>query len=209
MLKHGKSTPQSGSWPGLTSDHHLTITFSFCCSQCERRCWCQGKCVIMTVKGIQREAGEKASGKSYSQPSPNMCVLQISSLMLTPHGVLKSTDPSPSQYLCDGGVFGEGVRSQRLGLMTRKQMTFLHPGLFRRRAWISMLSPQHPAPLGAVFGPLGCGKILNAPGHPWPLSYGHRKLHVFVCDGDKRTEGTEGPCFVILQAGRCCKWQFL
>lgn len=84
----------------------------------------------MTVKVIQREEGEKASGKSYSQPSPNMCVLQISLLMLTPHGVLKS----PSQYLCDGGVFGEGVCSQRLGSMTRKQMTFLHPGLFRRRA---------------------------------------------------------------------------
>ena len=65
--------------------------------------------------------------------------------------------------------------------MTHKQITLLRSGLFRRRACISMLSPQHPFSPGSCVGPLRCGKILHAPGRPWPLSYGRQKLRVFVC----------------------------
>lgn len=65
---------------------------------------------------------------------------------------------------------------------------------FRRRACISMLSPQHPFSPGSCVGPLRCGKILHAPGRPWPLCYGRQKLYVFmsVCvwerDADKGAE---------------------
>lgn len=77
---------------------------------------------------------------------------------------------------------------QQSKTMTHKQITF------RRRACISMLSPQHPFSPGSCVGPLRCGKILHAPGHPWPLSYGRQKLYVFVCvsGGERKGQRQRG-----------------
>lgn len=55
-------------------------------------------------------------------------------------------------------------------------------------ACISMLSPQHPFSPGSCVGPPRCGKILHAPGRPWPLNYGHQKLRMCAWESERERE---------------------
>lgn len=78
---------------------------------------------------------------------------------------------------------------------------------FRRCDCISMLSPQHPISPGSCVGPWRCGKILHAPGHVWPLSYGLQQS-MCVETKDKRTEwpgGTDSICAFVTVPTMCLK----